>query len=355
MAARYGNGDDVGRQEDQQVQVGDRLEDGPGADNQAGGGDHAGDIEATLRQQLAEMTLRFEKERESLLQRLERRQPSVQVEVNLPTPLRLKIFTGIAPSSANEVDFDSWIEQVEFFLKDPDVKPRDSRIFASLRGIAGETVKDCRSNVEAVKVLKEIFGSVQDADDLLLAFASSRSKKTETPPDFLSRLYADILRIQRQCNLTSHELQKKLYRTFCAGAQSNHQLLVLEIRNQFGFPGSAAPSFKDLLHAVRQAWSLQDSKAQAHQQQAEDSEETLTNKLVEKVFEGVMKKMEQREIDKPGRPRDSQSDYQRERKQRRFCYKCGVDGHFANLCRNKPNPGLVEQKRKNQGHAGGLN
>ncbi|KAL8603355.1 hypothetical protein ACOMHN_039718 [Nucella lapillus] len=339
-------------------------------DSQQGGSAGNPWAEDVLQQRLGELTLRYEVECEELLRRVAaaEKRPSTEngaglkVEMTVPSQHRLKIFSGIAPSGGNEIDFEAWEEQAEGFLKGPDVKSKDNRLFASLKGIAAETVKDCQTNTEAVKTLRQIFGSLQDAEELLLTLSTQRIRRGETPAAFFSRLYTDLLNIHKLQPFTSPDMNQKLYRTFCSGIQHTHELLLLELRNRFGYPSRAHPSFVDLLHAVRQACDRDDAK-RGHQQQHQVSTDAMsTEALVTKVVDTVMERLSLK-MGPPSRSEGSVLPGHADGRHLRFtghCFRCGLTGHYSRNCTNRPNPALVAEKegrRKQHGgsHRGGLN
>ena len=311
----------------------------------------AGDVAEILRQQLADMALQYEKEREQLLQRLSQAEQQT-VKVTMPMQHRLKVFTGVAPTGGNEVDFDAWEEQAEVFLTDPDISTRDPRLFASLRGIAAETIKDCRTNVEAINLLRQVFGALKDAEELMLAFSALAISKGETPAAFLGRLYGDLIKIDKVAKLGGKELKRKLYRTFYAGIQQQHPMLTSELRSRYGYPGTAKPCFSDLLHTVRQAGGT-DSVRKVHQQvhQTEATPMDMSEAFIQRVVDGVVKRLDKRvETNHASRSPATQSqpgDFQG------TCYRCGLAGHRVRECPNPPNPQLVAANRKKRLNAGG--
>lgn len=271
----------------------------------------------------------------------QRQQPiTVQVD-NPPQPQRLKTFTGLAPAGGNECDFRAWAQQMESFLLTPDLKPCDSRILASLRGVAFNAVKELTTNADIISKIRSLFGCVEDTEAQLLAFASRRLKPKEKAADFLLQLWGELLEINTMAKLGKEELQTKLYRTFCTGLQSTLPLLALEMRNKFGFPGTAAPALDDLLLMVRRTAEMAPAPAtkattQAHAHQVE-APAIDYDKLADKVAERL-------------RPAPTEGVRPAPRGGKRLCFNCGVFGaHIARDCRSPPNPRRVAEERSKMG------
>ncbi|XP_070194180.1 uncharacterized protein [Littorina saxatilis] len=272
----------------------------------------------------------------------QRMQPvSVQVVAPPQTP-RLKTFTGFAPAGGNECDFRTWAQQMDSFLLTPDLKPCDPRILASLRGVAFNAVKDLTTNADIVAKIRSLFGCVEDTEAQLLAFAGRRLKPKEKPADFLLQLWGELLEINTTAKMEKEELQKKLYRTFCTGLQSALPLLALEMRNKFGFPGTAAPALDDLLLMVRRTAEMAPAPAtkatiQSNVHQVEAPVNIDYDKLADKVAERL-------------RSAPTEGLRSAPRGGKRLCFNCGVFGaHIARECRSPPNPAKVAEERSKMG------
>lgn len=177
--------------------------------------------------------------------------PVVQVHVAPQNMNRLKMFTGLSPVSKEEVTFSEWEAQVDHLLQAKDVADVDQRVRASLRGLAFEQVKDCRTAADIVKILQGIFGTTQSGEDLYQSFLEMTMQKKESASAFLLRLWSRLIQINKTTKFTEEDLQCKLYRAFQRGLSPAHKLLSLELRTKFGFPGTAKPVFADLLRLAR--------------------------------------------------------------------------------------------------------
>lgn len=282
---------------------------------------HAAEME-DLRHRLAEVTAELTRQR----------QQPVTVHVTTPHQAqRLKIFTGFAPSGGNECTFPAWIQQIESFLLAPDVKPCDPRILASLRGVALNAVKAATTNDDIVSSLRVLFGSVEDTEARLISLSCRKLKAKEQPADFLLQLWEELLDINKTASMTDIELQKKLYRIFCTGLQPSLPLLALELRNSFGFPGSAAPALTDVLLTVRRTTEMQGQKPTTVQASAQQVSPDPID--YDKLAEMVASKLRVDSRPTGWRPRGP-------------CWQCGVlDDHLARDCQNPPNPAKVASEK----------
>ncbi|KAK7093095.1 hypothetical protein V1264_008745 [Littorina saxatilis] len=275
-----------------------------------------------LRHRLAEVTDELTRQR---------KQP---VTVHVTTPhqtQRLKVFTGFAPNGGNECTFQAWVQQIESLLLTPDVQPCDPRILASLRGVALNAVKAAKTNADILANLRCLFGCVEDTEARLISLACRKLKAKEQPADFLLQLWEELLDINKTASMTDEELQKKLYRIFCTGLQPSLPLLALELRNNFGFPGTAAPALTDVLLTVRRTTeTLHGQKPVTVQSSAQHVTPDPID--YDKLAEMVASKLR---VDRPTgrRPRGP-------------CWQCGLlDDHFARDCQNPPNPGKVASEK----------
>lgn len=279
--------------------------------------------------------------------------PVVHVNV-APQTNRLKVFTGLSPTSKEEVTFTEWEAQVEHLLHTPDVGDVDQRVRASLRGLAFDQVRDCQAAAEIVRTLQTIFGATQSAEDLYQSFLELTMQKKESASAFLLRLWSRLLQINKITKFAEDDLQCKLYRAFHRGLTASHKLLSLELRTQFGFPGTAKPAFADLFRVVRQLeepgqthHKEEETAARCFPQQASILTEQDIEKIVEKVTErlkGCMPSNAEgpQSIYGPQRPNPP-----RTRKIRGPCYRCGqLDSHLARDCPNAPNPARVAQAQR---------
>ena len=250
-------------------------------------------------------------------------QSPVQVTVSIPD--KLKIFTGLIPKGNAETDVETWLEQSKSVVRDASDTGAEKRLRGSLRGIAAESVSQCTTSNEIINTVRSTFGSVQDPEGQLMEFAAKTVQKGENPSDFLSRLYAELIKIVPYVNISPDEQRRRLYRTFSGGLKGKFDLVAVELRGKFGFPGTSSPSFVELLQFTKKVEQQTPVIAQRFESEAD---------LVQRVVEGVTAKLAS--VSATRKEETANNDVPREvRRQKGPCYRCGQHGHFKAQCRNQ--------------------
>ena len=177
----------------------------------------------------------------------------VTVNVKAPSSApRLGIFTGLKPSGGAEVSFNDWHDRVSQYLQEAS-QDEDTcrRVKASLRGVAANQVKNCTSSSDVLKTLLAIYGNVSTEEDLYAQFVRMEMYKGETPSDFFSRVWHTFTDLNKNDTYVEDVANKKIFHTFMSNAQ-RHRLLTMELRSEFGLPGTASPDPAKVLRRLRE-------------------------------------------------------------------------------------------------------
>ena len=330
----------------------------------AASGDGRGDPDEIeeLRRRISELTASHEREIAGFQRMLDERERPVRVHVTTGPPTRLKVFTGLPPTGGNEVTFPVWEQQVMQYLRDPEPneEERDKRILASLQGLAREQTLRCRTGWDALLALRHLFGNMKTSDELYIDFCKLSPRRDETVTAFLSRMWAEMLKVQEAACFGDSEAKRKYYRAVHAELTSAHPLLTLEMRNQLGLPGSASPGFADLYRIAR-AYEASSSASthkvttRTHLQTA--APQKTEPEMVGAIVKGVGEQLNQllssltqavcQLVPPPSSgvpPQNPVRPPPPPRAPRGHCFNCGeMNAHFARNCPNAPNPERVAQ------------
>lgn len=280
-------------------------------------------------------------------------QPVINVTVAPPQSVpRLRVFTGLPPTGGVEVNFPDWEKQVEqLLLESGEGGDSLQRVRASLRGLAREQVADCSSVKDIVARLRQLFGPTKSADDYYVDFLSRKIERKENPSSFLLRLWDELSAMNKVTKFTEEDIRRKLYRTFLNGLGADHQLLCLELRTLFGFPGTATPEFAALLQQVRYTESVHIPRELSAQRrdrphaQAQVAQSAVAVGLSEadlqKIIAGVVEQLKP-SLQQPGPPPPR---LQTNPRPRGPCFCCGVIGHMARDCTNPPDPARAAEAK----------
>lgn len=252
---------------------------------------------------------------------MQAQQPTTVIaQAPLPLP-KLKTFTGLEPTSPQEVNFREWYLSISSTIEDKAILNKSSFVCRHLKGPALAHVADLKDgdHVAILNRLQELFGELKSPDDLYMDLVQMRPQPGQLLSDHLLRISEKMEEIQKTAKYEAGEFKRKLYKAFSCGIPQTKGLVALEIRNKFGMPGCAEPEFMALFRFLRQIEALEPPKSR---------KETTTTAMPTTVTEAE---------DTPSRQRQRFKGH---------CYKCGLDGHAYKTCRSAPNPALVNQRAR---------
>lgn len=114
---------------------------------------------------------------------------------HIPSPPKLRIFSGHSPKPNSEVDFTMWQLYVRQLLSDTSLTERHKRrhVLDSLLPPALNVALGVGTNALPevyVTELEKAYGSVIGGDELYIQFIETRQNRGEKPYDYLRRLHS---------------------------------------------------------------------------------------------------------------------------------------------------------------------
>ncbi|XP_076851615.1 uncharacterized protein LOC143502786 [Brachyhypopomus gauderio] len=167
-------------------------------------------------------------------------------------PVRLRVFSGKKPHPNNEVDYETWRNNVELLLQDPAMSDlcRSRRVLDSLLPPAANLVKHLGPQASPrayLDLLDSAYATVEDGDELFARFLNTLQDAGEKPSEYLQRLYIVLSKVIKQGSLPTSEMNRHLLRQFCRGCWDNALLADLQLEQKRNNP----PSFSELLFHLR--------------------------------------------------------------------------------------------------------
>lgn len=293
--------------------------------------------------------------------------PPYQVTVKAPPPfIRLGIFTGLKPSGGSEIAFDEWCNRAQQIIQEEGDRDAFRRIKSSLRGIALEQIEEATTSFELISSLRAIYGSTATEEDKYAAFIKMQMARKEQPSNFFSRLWAAFADLNTNKAYDVHDAQRKIFHTFMNNGHLD-KMLQVELRNEFGMPGSVSPPPARVLRRLRQLEIDVSVPSPATTVQSQVSTVSLSETDLETIVTRVTERLQNLpqlssnyRLNTPPRldtlrptPRpDALRSTAPRPTAPRFtprgpCFRCGEVGtHYRRECPNPPNPARVAAARR---------
>lgn len=284
--------------------------------------------------------------------------------------LRLRTFSGKSPKPQHEADYDSWRSQIELLNADPSLAPLHvtRRILESLLPPAAALVTSLGPNalpVTFLHVLDSAYATVEDGEELFAKFLNTLQDPGERPSSYLQRLQLALSTVVKRGGIPEAETSKYLLKQFCRGCWDNAVINKLQLEQKKDQP----PPFSELLFLLRTEEDRQLAKetlmkkhipsvkhraniqthstspcACGHSSDSDAIEDLrkqmlkLQSQMSALLSKNTNSQQQSKQKLKPGQASNRPKPW--------FCFKCGQDGHIAPNCSSKPNPSLVEEKRR---------
>ena len=298
-------------------------------------------------------------------------------ELNLRSSHKLRMFSGRMPRPQHEVDYDTWRSGVDLILRDPVISElqRSRYILDSLLPPAADIVKHLSPDLPAevyIQHLDSAYGTVQDGEELYVAFMDTLQDSGEKPSVYLQRLQVALSLAVKRGGVKPGDVNRHLLSQFCRGCWDNSLIAELQLKQRKLNP----PSFAELLLLLRTEEDRGASKtlrmkqhlgttkqrfaAQAQAQYATEGDKgvsaalsALTKQMAEiqKQLAALTASQSHQSCTPVPKPQYKQRPAQNVKAASSspkpgFCFRCGEDGHIRPQCENSPNPALVTAKRQ---------
>ena len=294
---------------------------------------------------------------------------------------KLRLFSGKLPVPHGEVDYVTWRMQVHQIQDDDEEEVSDGAlkrlILQNLQRPALDSLRNSTGSASCMlEVLDTLYGSVEDGQELLIQFFTTYQEEKEITSTYLQRLYLQIMDVADKGGIVVSQVPSHLLRQFVRGSYDESVIHKLGLEEKLDDP----PAFAELLLSIRKeearrtekrlrlksgrvaTQAISPPKSPKTEYRVESKEGKLIKELTSRlaVVEGQMQQHNTTSLhpDRSGSQNNSTSSkcsdsskssdvrnkYQKGTRRKQFCYRCGQDGHYADRCKNKKNPELVQQK-----------
>lgn len=268
---------------------------------------------------------------------------------------KLRIFSGISPLPQGQVNFSTWHNAATRLCSNTELSEADklSLLQNSIMQPAldfVQTALDSQSSGEVLRLLSNAYGSVDDPRDLMNDFHATTMTQKEKASDFLNRLYLKLEALKRMNIVNQNQGAAFLLRQFNYGCSDDTLLLKLRLEEKEDNP----PEFGSLLLSIRKEEAKQVKKKSLRSAQVTSHSLTVEKSSVESKEVSMLKEeiaslklqLAKKESAKPSQANSSDKS-NKDRKgstRKKFCFKCGQEGHLIWKCQNPPNAKLVNEK-----------
>lgn len=269
---------------------------------------------------------------------------------------RLKLFSGRKPLPQNEVDFSTWRLLVLQYLTDPKVRDQELKaaMLHSLSSQALDMVQpyiiDSKSSAgDMFLFLEDCFGNRKDGRELLVSFYNELQESGQLASSYLQTLYVKLSEVAYQGGIHAEEFDSFINEQFFRGCRDDALLDRL-----MGDPDYRRYGFPELVRKIRR----EESRLEDRKKRFGSTGTTSTVSAQVNVQPTVVGGNRSQQSGQPSQGNQSSQPSQGQgnpssdnqslrfglKRRRKFCFRCGEDGHVANGCNKDHNPQVVQDK-----------
>jgi hypothetical protein len=265
---------------------------------------------------------------------------------------KLKNFSG--ENKQGDTDFKHWCRAATRIIEETELSEERKRgiILQSLHGQAEDVVELHRksSAAEIVKILEQFYGATYDPHDLLANFYQETQQIGQKTSEFCTKLYSRVCEIIQDNQVSMGEMNSLLVKQFIRGSSDEDMI------NKLRLDEDTPPEFPQLLAKIRREEARRTEKRlrmkKTVKTQVMMGESAASNVERNEEVEKLKARIAELEAEKNEVSVLTQKVNELEARgkgsytKKRFCYRCGLDGHVAYKCRKEPNEELVQRKLK---------
>ena len=203
---------------------------------------------------------------------------TIVVKPSTCTAAKLRQFSGTTPVPSGQVDFNTWYKAAARLCKHDELSNDEklARIHNSLSSPAldmSQTALDSESPENVLKLLRNVYGSVEDPRDVLNDFHTTVMTPREQPSEYLNHLYLKLQKLKNLGVVQTEDASSILLKQFIYGCSDEMLILKLQLEEK-----NTPPDYGDLLLALRKEEAKREKKhfaykpTRSYQQSAEATE-----------------------------------------------------------------------------------